>query len=596
MSDPTIEDVLSLTDVRPAERRLWSAFGRGELVDLRIGDMRDDNPRNSFRWDESRRIRAEVLRALLLGAVKTVPGYIARMRLVGALIEGVLDLQHCEANYVVQMRGCRFDSVVRLTESRVRTLDLSGSVLTTLIAESAKIEGNLNLNGCHAQSINLSLASIDGWLTINRGRLVNRGETALRLDGAEISGGMEVDKLTCQGEMHLNGARIGRIVNMNGARLLNADGRALSADYMTVEGPVFCEDKFLAKGVVSFNGAHIKGQLGLESAHLINDARLAFAADGLRVDGGIFATGGFRAEGGISIISAHIVGQLAFNGAHLTNSNGAVVRADNIKVDGSMQCQGNFRAENEIRLAGAKISSQLGFRTAILENPDGQALNCSGLQATSLWLDGCRVSGEVDLTSAQVTVLVDDLNSLLDLRLDGFVYNELQPYATARGPAGRLHWLTHADPEYRPQPYEQLANYYRALGHDREARTVLVAKQRRRRTTLRWPGMALGIALDAIVGYGYRPARAFTWLVALLAAGSIYFAINRPRPLDPTQHPHFQPVLYVAGQAIPLVNIGQSSVWNPSGAAQWIAFLLVIFGWILVTAVVAGITRVLTRI
>ena len=183
------------------------------------------------------------------------------------------------------------------------------------------------------------------------------------------------------------------------------------------------------------------------------------------------------------------------------------------------------------------------------------------------------------------------------MRIDRFTYQSLQPYTEPRGTSGRLAWLARAEPGYQAQPYEQLAAYYRRLGHDEEARRVLLAvKQRRRRSTLGPIGKTTGYLLDGIVGYGYRPGRAFAWLVVLLAAGSVYFTYNRPAPLDPTQHPHYQPVLYTADQLIPVVNLSQANVWAPDGISQWITFALVVLGWILATAIVAGVTRVLARV
>lgn len=35
--------------------------------------------------------------------------------------------------------------------------------------------------------------------------------------------------------------------------------------------------------------------------------------------------------------------------------------------------------------------------------------------------------------------------------------------------------------------------------------------------------------------------------------------------------------------------------WNPQGIYQWLAYALIAAGWILATALIAGITRVLTR-
>jgi hypothetical protein len=65
--------------------------------------------------------------------------------------------------------------------------------------------------------------------------------------------------------------------------------------------------------------------------------------------------------------------------------------------------------------------------------------------------------------------------------------------------------------------------------------------------------------------------------------------------VDPAHHPHFQPILYAASLIIPVVNLGQNGSWNTAGGSQWIAAILIAMGWILATAVVAAITRVLTR-
>jgi hypothetical protein len=41
--------------------------------------------------------------------------------------------------------------------------------------------------------------------------------------------------------------------------------------------------------------------------------------------------------------------------------------------------------------------------------------------------------------------------------------------------------------------------------------------------------------------------------------------------------------------------LGQQGSWNPQGASQAVAYGLIIGGWVLATALVAGITRVLVR-
>ena len=336
----------------------------------------------------------------------------------------------------------------------------------------------------------------------------------------------------------------------------------------------------------------------LDGAHLVNPGANALNAGRMTVDGSMFCQKGFRAEGEIRLIVVHISGRLRLNGAHLINPGASALNAEGMTVDGGMSCQEGFRAEGEVRLRGAHISGQLSFRGAALSSPGRTAMECETLQADSLWLEGVTVTGTVSLMSARVRVLHDDPSGWPgQMLLDGFVYDDLRPYTAAgrHGQPGRLSWLANAEADYRAQPYEQLAAYYRRLGHDEEARRVLVAKQRRHRAGLGIGGKIVGYALDWIVGYGYRPVRAFAWLVVLLAAGSVYFTVNRPVPLDPAHHPHYQPVLYAADLLIPIVNLGQSNTWAPTGPAQWVAAALIAMGWILATAVVAGITRILTR-
>ncbi len=508
---------LPVADLTESERRLWAAFARGELADLRAGDTEADDPRKAETWDASRRVRAEVVAALWLGAVNAAAGRVPRVRLAGALVEGSVDVRGGIINCPVEMTGCCFAGAVLLAEARTRTIDLSGSVLGTMDAAAAEFTGQLVLQQCQAAKVSLDRAHISGNLVFT------------------------------------------------GAKLVNPGGAALAADQITVDGNVYCGEGFQAEGEVQLAGAHIGGQLDLTGAKLVSPGGAALAADGITVDSSVYCGEGFQAEGEVQLPGAQIDGELVLTGAKLVSPGGAALTADQITVDSSVHCGEGFKAEGEVRLAGAHIGGQLAFSGASLR----VNLTLHSLQAASLWLNDMAAVGTVNLVSTHVKELYDTADRWpSQMYLDGFIYESLQPYAEARGTCGRLAWLAHAESSYRAQPYEQLAAYYRRLGHDEEARRVLLAKQRRRRDTLGPVGKLTGYLLDGIVGYGYRPARAFAWLVVLLAAGSVYFAINRPAPVNPAQHLHYQPVLYTADLLIPLVNLGQSNIWAPAGAAS----------------------------
>ena len=133
------------------------------------------------------------------------------------------------------------------------------------------------------------------------------------------------------------------------------------------------------------------------------------------------------------------------------------------------------------------------------------------------------------------------------------------------------------------------------MGNDADARTILLAKQRRRRRTLPRPLRAWGFVQDWAVGYGYRPQRAALWLSALLLIGTAAFAAHHPAPLNPGQAPEFNPFLYALDLLLPLAGFGQKSAFNPLGWQHWLAAGLIAAGWILATTIAAGVTRVLSR-
>ena len=205
----------------------------------------------------------------------------------------------------------------------------------------------------------------------------------------------------------------------------------------------------------------------------------------------------------------------------------------------------------------------------------GTALDLRRLSAEELLLTLAKpVDGIVDLGNAQVSVLCDDPATWpADIRLDGFSYGSLITRAeqdrsgtdamtylsdSANTSAeilparDRLVWLGRSSVGYRPQPYEQLAAFYRRMGHDDQARKVLHAKQRRRRSTQGFGGKIWGYLLDCFIGYGYQPWLAAIWLVALVTMGGIVFAWRPPPPLDPATSQHFNSLVYTINLLLPV--------------------------------------------
>ncbi|WP_330165567.1 hypothetical protein U0M97_40025 [Streptomyces venezuelae] len=269
-----------------------------------------------------------------------------------------------------------------------------------------------------------------------------------------------------------------------------------------------------------------------------------------------------------------------------------------------MDCSQGFTAQGSVRLRGARIEDLLTFEGARL-NGDGTALVGTAMHVGNFdFRTAAPPSGAVDLRSAHATWCQDGERSWpKDVFLEGFTYDSIRFGDAASGEgatredevADRLAWVRR-NPGYAPQPYEQLASRYRQIGHDGDARRVLLAKQRHRRRTLHAAGRLWGHLLDVTVGYGYRPWLAGVWLLALTLLGTLVFRAHSPSPMKPGEGAPFQPFVYTLDLLVPIGGLGHRTAWYwTDGVSQWLAYVLIAAGWMLTTAVVAGMTRTLNR-
>ncbi|MEL5953867.1 hypothetical protein AADR41_03565 [Streptomyces sp. CLV115] len=268
-----------------------------------------------------------------------------------------------------------------------------------------------------------------------------------------------------------------------------------------------------------------------------------------------------------------------------------------------------FTSDGTVRLRGARVSDSLTFAGAVLNaapGGDGTALAGPLMQVADFDITCAQPpSGTVDLRGAQVSHLRDNEYSWPEaVELDGFVYGSVKPVEAGdrrevrghlQSVAYRVGWIRRGA-GYSPQPYEQLASWYRTADHDDDARRVLLAKQRHRRRTLHPAAQMWGHMLDVTVGYGYRPWLAGIWLLALTLLGDLAFRTQSPIPVKEGEGAPFQPLAYTIDLLIPIGGLGQRTAWYWSnGSLQSLAYLLIAFGWVLTTAVIAGATRALQK-
>ncbi|MGV9308223.1 hypothetical protein ACWDLG_33040 [Nonomuraea sp. NPDC003727] len=130
-----------------AERRLWRAFPTGAWVDLRTGDRELDDPAQADRWGREREVRAEVIAALLLGAVERTPGRVAGVRLAGARVVGALDLSGATIDATLYLLNCHLAEPVDLSDATARGVRLRGCELARVKGSRMKVDGLFELDG-----------------------------------------------------------------------------------------------------------------------------------------------------------------------------------------------------------------------------------------------------------------------------------------------------------------------------------------------------------------------------------------------------------------------------------------------------------------
>jgi hypothetical protein len=453
------------------------------------------------------------------------------------------------------------------------------------------------------------------------------GEVAgLRLAGARIAGDVNLSDATLTTKLHLLKCHIPGTVSLTdattkGLRFRGCDIHRIRAARSTIDGLLELDSCTVHAGL-HLDNAHITGQLRLAGARLsapkatpvvsegssetsLEDRRRLFTnterrewgwdvhhwalwAGGLTVDGGAFCRD-MRIDGGLRMIGARFNSGLYFQRAVIKSTGTHAVYADHM-VATNVEFSAGFTAEGTIRLRGARVTGVLSFHRALLSAPD-RCLHLSHMQVDELILRPASVRGEVNLGYSRIGVLLDEPDAYPgDVRLNGFSFESLRGGTPV---ADRLSWVG-SDPEgYRPQPYEQLAAWYRRIGHDQDARRVLLAKQRARRSTLRIPGRVAGYLLDMVVGYGHRPWLAGVWFVLLLAVGTAVFATHPPSQVGLDERRIFHPFPYTLDLLVPVSVFEQRGAWEPVGWTQWLANILIAAGWILATALIAGGTRVL---
>jgi hypothetical protein len=579
---------------RRVERRMRARLQRGEVTDFHNGVEGHSRAGQCARSTGLGTLPAIVITRLLLGdAQPETPGRSAVLHIRGAYITGALVLRHATIRTPLVLENCVFDQPVDLSHAHAPTLSIQDTTLPVLTAHELQLDGDLNCDHLHAGTIDLFGARIGGQLWLTHAHVdAPTTEWAINAPNMVVAGGVYARGLTARGGINLYGTEVGSALELGNATITTDDRPAIRAGNLIVGTDVHLDD-IKTRGSVDLFGARIGGQLWLNNARLMSSTGTS-ALDGpsMTVTGGVYARA-LSADGGINFWGTEVGVAIELDGATLTSAIGPALRGPRLSVRGDVTISDNAAIEGNIDLESSIIGGTLALDGIRLCAPEGSTVNLTAARLGNLRInaiEGPHVG--VNLRRATVGSIEDDPSAWPQtLQLDGLSYDRLLPHLPARQ---RLAWLDR-DPEAgHPQPYQQLAGYYRRAGQDRDARTVLLERQRKHRKQDRSVEQVWGYLQDITVGYGYRPARALGWLLVLISAVAIYAAARQPHPAAPSS-PSFNAIAYAADVVFPILDLGQEKAFIPSGLGQPIAWLAALAGWILATAVIAAITRTITR-
>lgn len=563
----------------PAEKTLLENCEAGVPTVLGDGTL-PDGP------SDARNVRADLLRYLICGGCEAWPVADWGVDLTGAYVTGTLDLDFATAKGLTGLVACRFENPIEALQARFEVLALNGSHLPGLMAQGARVQGNVFLHSVSVRGmVRLIGARISGQLNCECARFSNSDGPALDLESAEVAGHVSLRRIKADGEVRLSGARIGGQLICKGAQILNGGDVALSANHMQVAGGLFLnvewtdEDKvsFRAEGEVNLSGARIGGQLVCKGAQFSNVGRLAFNAQKLTVEEFIWMEVG------------SVVGMVALNGARCCEFIDDKQSWDKVEVlvlNGLVYNHLHGSMDTRMRLAwlAKDAATAQEFRPQPYEH------------LASVY----RAMGHT--SDARLVLLEKDILLAADW--------------TRRAVEEQADLRQRRDATPMPADHHEIQNRLARLWLDLRILPV-------------WHWF-----LRYLVGYGHAPQRVLYWTAGTITVmGLFYLCVWKFGGMVPNSDiiltsPHwaeamaanpdlpgmaweasevgqhyqtFAAATYAADVFIPLVDLGQEAAWTATtatrlGGLAWVAtWFLKLFGWIVTAVGGAAITGIIRR-
>ncbi|TVQ41017.1 MAG: hypothetical protein EA356_00645 [Geminicoccaceae bacterium] len=253
-----------------------------------------------------RRVRADLLRFLLLGQGDAPRLHEKGLRVAGAWITGPLDLEGCRIGCDIGLVDCHFEARLNLRGARIDAIFLDGAVLPGLTADRLEARGGVYLRGSRVEgSVVLPGARLGGELVLDGAAVEVLEGVAVDADRLEVAGGVLLRGATIKGTVRIAGARIGADLDATGAVMERPKAPVLWAEGLTTRGDVLLRLGRI-NGQVSLVGARIGGDVDLGGGRFEFVGDVALKLERAVVEGAFFLRQGAKIEGALALTDSQL--------------------------------------------------------------------------------------------------------------------------------------------------------------------------------------------------------------------------------------------------------------------------------------------------
>jgi hypothetical protein len=227
------------------------------------------------------------------------------------------------------------------------------------------------------------------------------------LDAASVHVGGDVffdTGFRAEGCVFFQRAKIAGSLQCDGGTIQNPGGVALAGIFASVGNEIRMGNGFVADGEVDFNSARVQGQFNCEEGRFLNPGGTALNLDGAQIEG-LVVLREVLVVGELRFVGSRLESSLDCTNATLVNREGRALFADRARIAGSVDFT-SCSVAGQLYFNFSTVGNQLVFSGARLLCRGREALRAQGLtvQGSILFIDGCRIFGELDLSYSRINL------------------------------------------------------------------------------------------------------------------------------------------------------------------------------------------------